>query len=121
MLWFIIPLQFFVDLDNNPATGYGAGYEIVIRLGVAYHTEGGGGPGGWGPLYEEPFSVYGKRVFIEQYTWDHIAWWSPGPTTWWSYVFPKWTDLNRDGIVSIEDLHANLGLYAYYVLQQELD
>lgn len=46
----------FIDEDGDRSTGYGSGYDKLVRgvefddLGRAgvFHTSGGGGPGGWG-------------------------------------------------------------------------
>ena len=104
--------QIFIDADNDPTTGYGGGYEYVVRYvdeppislrdfqqvqlrwnetvdldgwarGIPIrHTEGGGGPGGWGVLagmaltdwlpgdsqvvVEVPATLGGRRV-LEMY------------------------------------------------------
>jgi len=49
--------QLFIDADNDVTTGYARGFDLLVR-GVGpltstvavYHTTGGGGPAGWGPL-----------------------------------------------------------------------
>ena len=49
--------QLFIDTDKDLHTGYGAGYEYLVRdVGLAgvtaalYYAEPGAGPNGWGPL-----------------------------------------------------------------------
>jgi hypothetical protein len=64
--------QVFLDTDLNPLTGY-AGFELLTRdsesslpLGemVVRHTEGGGGPGGWGDEVGEISARVNPRLIM---------------------------------------------------------
>ena len=52
--------QLFIDADDNEQTGYGRGFDWLVRIVefvdrnrvLVRHTTGGGGPGGWGKPVE---------------------------------------------------------------------
>ncbi|UCE58725.1 MAG: hypothetical protein JSU63_14930 [Phycisphaerales bacterium] len=72
--------QLFIDADEDRATGYGSGFDLVVRCvelegtshASVYETEGGVGPGGWGTLVGSiPFSTSdGDRRLQLQVPWE---------------------------------------------------
>lgn len=89
--------QLFIDSDHDANSGYGHGFESLVRgveLADVRHvylrsTAGGGGPGGWGPaLTRVPFTTDGRHLAFEVPVGDEFG---IGPGSF-RYAFESYLD-----------------------------